>query len=584
MRRAVDDAPFEKIGGGSSGIPAPVYAYFLHLKGGDNGIRDLSGNPFDFQSLGVARDNLVIPFTLDARKKGETPLFPDNLVVTVARRFVAKDEDEQPLELPGRTVQDQPGVPSLPAAGPVRSSDLPRRRHHGWAADLTDHEDRRRPQPAAGAAAVGRQRSESTGVLSVHDRLGYAGGHGNGTGPLRRAAAESAQPIRLPLADDLARDRHERVGAPTPIDFNLDVEQMYWAPFTATPIVFDEFDRESLFLGHSEFRTEPCVGSGSSLPSMTNSGLKNSFDNNYVLNLTPSGDRESQPAAHPEYVDHNHGISPNLAFTEPNGVHRYLPLPTFEKPYFVWRDETVVEQGGNSNEGRDTKVPSGNSYIPHIISPFLAGRGRFAVADGPEKVLRLLGPGTAVPTSRSSPVRPRALHRRAGRSRCVAAAGRLLDLPRQGRPADRQSVPGFRCERLAGGARRAIVADAGVPCLLSWRSGQQRHHHRGSRPAGVGPSVGRHQRPRRPQDRSLRQHGLLGDGRLPQTADGRDLRFRRDHQSASDAARREEDSGRVATRIRVWDHTSAMLCRRRSGRCSATPSNRCSSNFLVAPP
>ena len=55
-----------------------------------------------------------------------------------------------------------------------------------------------------------------------------------------------------------------------------------------------------------------------------------------------SGQKESAPAPHPAYVDAVMVINPNLAITEPSGVYRYLPLPAFQKPFFVWRDETVM--------------------------------------------------------------------------------------------------------------------------------------------------------------------------------------------------------------------------------------------------
>ena len=73
-------------------------------------------------------------------------------------------------------------------------------------------------------------------------------------------------------------------------------------------------------------------------------------------------------------------ILPSLAVVEPNGVNRFLPLPEFEKPYFVWRDETLKEQGGNSGVGRDTN--EGNMAMdPYILSPFLTGRGRFVTVN-----------------------------------------------------------------------------------------------------------------------------------------------------------------------------------------------------------
>ena len=49
-------------------------------------------------------------------------------------------------------------------------------------------------------------------------------------------------------------------------DMDLDVEAMYWGPFTGTSSVFDQFERVSLFFGHSENRPENCLGAFSALP------------------------------------------------------------------------------------------------------------------------------------------------------------------------------------------------------------------------------------------------------------------------------------------------------------------------------
>src|SRR5262249_21493890 len=78
-----------------------------------------------------------------------------------------------------------------------------------------------------------------------------------------------------------------------PFDMNLDVEQMYWGPFTGFPISFDVFDRVSLYLGHSEFRPEPCIDTASAFPSMQSSGLNNPFAGNYLNNTDLNGARES---------------------------------------------------------------------------------------------------------------------------------------------------------------------------------------------------------------------------------------------------------------------------------------------------
>jgi hypothetical protein len=79
------------------------------------------------------------------------------------------------------------------------------------------------------------------------------------------------------------------------------------------------------------------------------------------------------------YVDAPLRIEPGRTELEPNGVNRFLPLPEFRQPYFVWRDETVVEQGGNSGIGSDLQMNVGASlplaYAPYVLSPFAMGQG-----------------------------------------------------------------------------------------------------------------------------------------------------------------------------------------------------------------
>ncbi|MCA8953394.1 MAG: hypothetical protein KDE27_28030, partial [Planctomycetes bacterium] len=83
---------------------------------------------------------------------------------------------------------------------------------------------------------------------------------------------------------------------------------------------------------------------------------------------------ESQPTPHPAYVDVPMTIDPAAVVYEVNNVNRFLPLPTFQRPYFVFRDETVVEQGLDCRQGRDTGASS--TVTPYIISPFNNGLGR----------------------------------------------------------------------------------------------------------------------------------------------------------------------------------------------------------------
>jgi len=357
------------------------FGYFLHLisNSADGGVRDLAGNPLDLQGqINAATgenfaNNVVMPFTVDTRMNGAVPFFEDNLAVSIVRRFASRDEDENPSYFLGNEVR-APGVELWANAYPLE--------------DLT----------GAFVYLDGKlQARPTTRTRTVADNLNQAPVGAQQTilqwcprqiASQEQISANSAttmfnQGIQNPLnpygcrLQTVWREVDLSLSRTDPYEFNLDVEQMYWAPFTATTLVFDEFDRVSLFLGHSEYRPQPCVGSFSSLPSMPDSGLKGNFQKNFVWNPAPTGTGtaiESQPAPFPAYLDTPMTIDPATVVYEVNRVNRYLPLPTFQRPYFVFRDEKVVEQGCVSNHGKDTGA--GSNYEPYIVSPWNHGLGR----------------------------------------------------------------------------------------------------------------------------------------------------------------------------------------------------------------
>ena len=363
------------------GVPFALkeYKYFLHLVGGLNGIKDLSGNAIDFQSQLSVRDNLVIPFSLDTRRdENNDPVFEDNLAISVARRFEDADEDEQPsyyladeVPAPGAAEFNPKAFNLQDVFGPVvyLTDGTLSARPTARVRQVVDDLNQQTPPPQDSTArycpfVVGGENQVVTGT----------------------AGAKFGAPLQNPLnpfgcrLQTVWREVDMSLSRTDPIDFNLDVEQLYWAPFTDFPTVFDELDRMSLFLGHAERRPEPCVGSFSSLPTFTNSGLVREFDDNLAFDLDATGSTRSQQPSHPAFVDQILTILPSDAVFETNGVNRFLPLPPFEKPYFVWRDELVLSQGGNARFGDDSSV-TGNNFTPYILSPFLTGRGRYATVD-----------------------------------------------------------------------------------------------------------------------------------------------------------------------------------------------------------
>ncbi|MBK8976499.1 MAG: hypothetical protein IPM29_11330 [Planctomycetes bacterium] len=370
MREADDPRPFEE----------KQFNYFLHVIGGDQGILDLAGNSIDFQSGNLATDFLTLEFALDTRKdQSNTPLYADNQVVSVVRRFKDVDEDEQPSSyIDNEVAKLDPGTgnPVPPASAAYPLNDV-----FGAVTYLTDGTLQARPTTRVTKVVDDLNQQPPPPQSSDLRFCPFVIGTENLVATAT-ASVKFGQGIQNPLnpfgsrLQTVWREIDMSLSRTDPFDFNLDVEQMYWAPFTLGAITYDVFDRVSLFLGHSEFRPEPCVGAFSALPEMGNSGLKAVFADNFAHNLAPNtGEKTLDPAPHPAYVDAQMTIDVALAFTEPNGINRYLPLPEFQKPYFVWRDETNEVQGGVSGVGSDVRNASQN-MPPYIISPWLGGIGR----------------------------------------------------------------------------------------------------------------------------------------------------------------------------------------------------------------
>ncbi|MDP6423703.1 MAG: hypothetical protein QGG14_03120, partial [Planctomycetota bacterium] len=295
------------------------YPYFMHLVGGINGIRDLGGRPLDFQFFNKAREFVSFSFHLDVnRDKSGRPRFPNSRVVTLARRFLDKDEDEDAageLDAFGAIVYQDGQVSGRPTSR------------------LTAFVDDRNQLPSPPTPP-----------------LAYCPG---GTTATLTGATPFGSPIQNPLnplggrLQTIWREVDLSLSRTDPYDFNLDCEGMWWAPFQATnnapKTQFDIFDRISLYVGHSERRPAPCVGVPSSLPQFGSSGLRAQFFANFVKNHKRTATNpmnkasvDTQPDPHLAYVDQQLVIRNEDSVFEPNGVNRFLPLPAFQDPLFTW--------------------------------------------------------------------------------------------------------------------------------------------------------------------------------------------------------------------------------------------------------
>lgn len=349
------------------------YKYYLHVVNGPEGIADTSGSQLDLGWL-TPRGHAAVPFALDMRRaSGGAPLFADNHVVSVTRRFGARDEDEQPSYYIADEVQGR-NAPPNPNAFPL--NDL-----FGAVIYLAPGQIQGRPTSRVRAVADDLNQSPPPSQASVLRWCPEAF-----SGEPQIATRSAGVPFGAPIANptnpygcrlqtvwreiDLGQSRVN------PFDFNLDVEAMYWGVHTTTTVVFDRFHRTSLYFGHSEQRPEPCVGAISALPSLSASGVGAAFADNYAHNRDRTGNKEDAAPPHAAFVDQAWTIDATRLVREPNNVHRYAPMPAFTQPSFVWRDETVLAQGGNTHGSSDVL----NTFVthrPYIISPYLQGQGRY---------------------------------------------------------------------------------------------------------------------------------------------------------------------------------------------------------------
>ncbi len=241
------------------------FKYHLHLQAGSQGITDLAGNPLDLQSKS-GRQSLVMDFTLDTRtlSGSSQPRFADNLAVYVVRRFQDEDEDERPSLYLAAEVDAKEAAGSAAAQtvddlfGPVRvlpGQDL-RARETSRFSKVVDDRNQAPPPP---------QTSPGWWCPKTFNSSFASFGYTLPNGIRLSADNGFIYPIQNPLnpygcrLQTLWREIDLSLSRDNPNDFNLDMEQMYWCPFRANAISFDEFDHVSLYLGHSEFRPELCV-------------------------------------------------------------------------------------------------------------------------------------------------------------------------------------------------------------------------------------------------------------------------------------------------------------------------------------
>ena len=164
-----------------------------------------------------------------------------------------------------------------------------------------------------------------------------------------------------------------------PSDFGLDIEQLYWSPFNDQTVLYDEFDRFTMSLGHARTRGDErwvlivdeedppaswCVLDCASM----NSGLSTVFADNVL-------DGSEMTTV---FEDKIYTINPNDVRRDEFGV-AYVPFPRFDRSY-TWRDSRLVTIDASGNiiglggaQNPNANVPN-NDVTAHIDSPWITSR------------------------------------------------------------------------------------------------------------------------------------------------------------------------------------------------------------------
>lgn len=131
-------------------------------------------------------------------------------------------------------------------------------------------------------------------------------------------------------------------------NINVDVEGLSWAPVGAS-VVTDTYDEFSIRVAHSKYLPDEFLDSGSGFPKYPNSGLKKTYDTNY-LDLT----EDPPDIVHPKNLGYT--VNPANLYTASSGT-LMIPYPWNEDKaiedytYYTWRDTAILALGGPSGNG-----------------------------------------------------------------------------------------------------------------------------------------------------------------------------------------------------------------------------------------
>jgi hypothetical protein len=261
--------------------------FVVALRDGDDGIRDLSGNPLDLNAFVAGNDGQNIQITLE-------PTIPLN--------------DVRYLSLLGKAL-DEDGDGLAEYSGQVRLGD----------GGITGREPLRFSRSADGSSSAMQNRPVGAPVNE----------------PLNPAGA---------VVMGVYRPQEFGFGYPDPTEYNMTIEGLSWSP--ATGVIFDEtYSDISMSLGTASFLPDESFNPIGPTVNFPQSGLVSSFFDDNILGFTPDGISGVDEVE----VFRSSYTTRSIKLFTVNGVN-FQPWPDFTTKY-VWRDTTIPQLylGGAAN-------------------------------------------------------------------------------------------------------------------------------------------------------------------------------------------------------------------------------------------
>ena len=337
--------------------------YWVHMDIGQNGLRDLAGNRLDLfdrrqpDSITVGGNPVEVPLRNFSQEFQLAPTAPDNWVGNRVFRFAEADEDgTRPgsVDFFGQFQLDN---------GVLRAAPVTRRSRTADSANLGSIERWNRGECVLNEIPANNTTIPPTPRFPPVSFRPGSPSYGNGVlyrtpsmntvqpgPPLIFQPPQAPQPfggiiephssfgarVQMSYREDDFDLSHQDVG-----DLNIDVEQMHWAPWADSVVLFDRFDRYTLKLAHSKKRPDllflksidpmdpTAQFCGLDCGSLA-SGLVENFADNVL-----EGTSLVEVVKDKQYI-----IDPNTAFRAASLI-KYVPYPEFTKTY-TWRDSRHV--------------------------------------------------------------------------------------------------------------------------------------------------------------------------------------------------------------------------------------------------